>query len=279
MGRWHLFEFEDQAWFPDFFRNYLTDHLHYAVTHQRAFYPIAAKLSDVMRSIGEDRIVDIGSGGGGAIPQLLKILENEHNINVSAVLTDKYPHLESFQLLKDSSNGKIDFVPESVDATMFPKNLKGFRTLFTVLHHFHENAAKIIIKDAVENRAGIGVFEIQKRKLSAIVKLMIFLFMSCLCITPRLPRKSFARFFWTYIVPIGPAVMLWDGFASSMRTYSLSELRALTENLDEQNYHVEIGEMENTILNYPGLKFLEGERYTITYLIAYPEKIVSSHPV
>jgi hypothetical protein len=65
--------------------------------------------------------------------------------------------------------------------------------------------------------------------------------------------------FWTYLIPVVPLVSLLDGLVSCLRTYSVQELRQLTEGLDVKDHQWEIGEVKSTAGPIP-----------ITYLIGVP---------
>ncbi len=64
---------------------------------------------------------------------------------------------------------------------------------------------------------------------------------------------------WTYLIPVVPLVSFFDGLVSCLRTYSVQELRELSEGLDAKDYQWEIGERKSTAGPIP-----------ITYLIGVP---------
>ena len=50
------------------------------------------------------------------------------------------------------------------------------------------------------------------------------------------------RIIFTYLIPIVPLFVLWDGVVSSLRTYSVEEMKELTGELKgAENYAFEIG--------------------------------------
>jgi hypothetical protein len=59
-----------------------------------------------------------------------------------------------------------------------------------------------------------------------------------LAVTPAIRPFRWSRLFWTYLVPAVPAVVLFDGVVSCLRTYTPGELRALTRGLDADGYRV-----------------------------------------
>ena len=79
MGRIHLFELEDQPWFPSLLRDAGTAYLRKAaaLTGQPGF--MAPKLAELLRSSGARRLVDLCSGGGGPVPEILDELGLVHS--------------------------------------------------------------------------------------------------------------------------------------------------------------------------------------------------------
>lgn len=99
MGRIHLFEFEDLAWFPDFLRNYGTDFLQFLSNITNMFHPVIPILQKILEKSGTTQIIDLGSGGEGPIPKLNHILK-KHNPGLQILLTDYFPNIDSLELAK-----------------------------------------------------------------------------------------------------------------------------------------------------------------------------------
>ena len=67
MGRIHLFEFEDQEWFPDFLRNYGTDFLQFLSNKTKMYKAVIPILQKGLQKSNTNQIIDLGSGGGGGL--------------------------------------------------------------------------------------------------------------------------------------------------------------------------------------------------------------------
>ena len=65
MKRIHLFEFEDQKWFPGFLRDYGTDFLQFLSNKSKLFKPALPILEKGLERSDTQDIIDLGSGGGG----------------------------------------------------------------------------------------------------------------------------------------------------------------------------------------------------------------------
>ena len=79
--------------------------------------------------------------------------------------------------------------------------------------------------------------------------------------TPWIRPFRWSRLFWTYVVPIVPFVVLFDGVVSCLRTYRPQELREIIGKLTGSEYQWEVGEYLG-VLNST----------SITYLIGYQQE-------
>ena len=61
--RWHLFELEDQPWFPAAVRDLATDYLHFMETTFATHRPVVALLAEALRATNSDHVIDLCSGG------------------------------------------------------------------------------------------------------------------------------------------------------------------------------------------------------------------------
>lgn len=261
MSRLHVFEWEDQSWFPELFRNFITDHLVFHAS--RLFVPVVPKLTEAMKQTGHTKIIDLCSGAGGPLPALVPKCSEALGKAVTATLTDLFPNTEAFKRTKFESEGIIDYRQESTSAMDCPESLKGMRTIFTALHHFRPEDAKKILADAANKGVPIGAFEIQERNIPKLIIFPLVVFLSALILTPFVGRMTVGRFIFTYLIPLAPFFYTWDGVISCLRTYSPSELDELTKDLKYDAYQWESGQI-------PAVGHIGP--YNITYLIGIPSE-------
>lgn len=232
MARIHLFEFEDQVWFPSFLRNYVTDFLQFLSNKAKVYESVVDEIAEVTIRHGSNKIIDLGSGGGGGLLWLNEALQKKIP-SLKITLTDLYPNISAFEYTKSKSSA-IDYSKQPVDATDVPTNLVGFRTQFLSFHHFMPAQATQIIQNAVDSNQAIGIFEIQDRSLPSSF-LMLFSPLSVIIVTPMIKPFNLGRIIFTYLIPIIPLVVLWDGIVSCLRTYSVDELHGLISNVQNKD--------------------------------------------
>jgi len=239
MGRIHLFEFEDLSWFPDSLRNYGTDFLQFLSNKTKLFNPIAPIIIKGLEKSGGNEIIDLGSGGGGGYLSLNEELK-KFKPDVKILLTDFYPNKTAFEYTKCKTDN-IDYLLEPVDARNVPTKLKGLRTQFLSLHHFKPEDAKKILQNAVDTKSCIAIFEAQERSFASLLA-MFFSPISVLFTTPFIRPYKFGRIVFTYIIPIVPLFVMWDGIVSSLRTYSEKEMKELISSVENhESFDWEIG--------------------------------------
>jgi hypothetical protein len=257
MKRIHLFEFEDLTWFPQFLRNFVTDFLQYVSNKFDIYEPTVLLINRGLEKSETNTIIDIASGGGGGWLSLSKHLFAE-NKDLNIVLTDYFPNISAFKQTIEIGGNNFKFIEESVDACNLPAKLKGLRTQFLSFHHFPPEKAEMILQNAVDNNSPIAIFEAQERSFVCFAAMLISP-LNVLFSTFFIRPFSFLRFIFTYLIPIIPFVVLWDGIVSMLRTYSIKEMNQFIGNVkNSNNFDWEVDRIMNR-----GLPIL--------YLLGYPK--------
>lgn len=219
--------------------------------------PVVPVLEKALKHEGSDRIIDLASGGGGGLIWLNETLR-ENSPELKITLTDYYPNLSAFAYTKAQADN-FDYVEEPVNALQVPENLKGVRTQFLSLHHFKPSEARSILQNAVDAKSPIAIFEAQERSLPSVLA-MIFSPITVLLTTPFIRPFKPGRIIFTYLIPIVPLFVMWDGIVSSLRTYSVKEMEELIEGVDgKDSFDWEVKRVKSG----PGV---------ILYLLGLPKK-------
>jgi hypothetical protein len=255
-GGARFFEFHDQKWFPNDLRDGVTDGLQFTLSLGRVYRPIVPLLNKAVEASRAKRIVDLCSGGGGPWLWLCRLLRVSGGRNIEVCLTDKYPNIAAFENAKRKTGCRVTSNPGCVDAASLPGGLSGFRTIFTSFHHFTPDEAVAILQNAADDGQGIGVFEAAKRDPLTIL-LTVLTPVAGFLTAPFIRPFRVSRLFWTYVIPVIPFVLFFDGVVSCLRAYSQKELSLLVTQVRAGNYAWQIGEKT-------------GGFVPITFLIGYP---------
>jgi hypothetical protein len=258
--RIHLFEFEDQNWLPKAVRKGVTDYLRYVFKVLNFYSPAIPIIAEGLNKTNENCIIELCSGGGGPVETMQKKLFSLLNRKIKIILTDKYPNVSTYEYIKTKTNGDIDYISDSVDATKVHGEIKGFRTMFTAFHHFKPEEVIAILKNAVDQSAGIAIFDVGDKNFFTLFGNLILNPVTILLCTPFFRPFSFLRIFYTYLIPLIPFCAMWDGVVSMFRLYSVTDVIELTKQLNSENYTWKVGKVKSAM----GLRMF--------YLVGYPEK-------
>lgn len=235
MRRLQLFEILDQSWCPQAVRDGATDFLEFITNLTDLYSPVRPLLLGAIRESGSRSVVDLCSGGGGPwLSSGWRAARFSREWPLTVWLTDKFPSFVLKSRLNESEDS-LRLVDEPVDATAVPPELHGFRTIFASFHHFNDEAAVRLLEDAVSSGEGIGTAEVTSRTFKALA--VIFLMpWACLLMTPFVRPFRLSRLLFTYLVPLIPFTILWDGIVSCARTRTPQELEQLTAGLNQFNW-------------------------------------------
>ncbi len=254
MHRIHAVEMEDLPWVPAFMRDAITGFLQF-MSHKMDFYkPLAPILQRAYAQSQATGFLDLASGGGGPWLRMAEHLQAQDTA-FQVTLSDAYPnhrHLESTVAQAKAAGTEINYLSSPIDARNVPTEQDGFRTMFLSFHHFRPAQAQAILQDAVNQGRGIAIFEAQQRSISNLIQFAFSpLFM--LFVLPFL-KPNLKQVLCTYFIPLIPLMVGWDGCVSVLRTYTVDEMQAMVNALDQtETYDWQIGKNTETPVPLPYL--------------------------
>jgi hypothetical protein len=230
--RLQLFEILDQPWCPQTVRDGATDFLEFITNITDLYSPVRPLLLGAIRQSGSRSVVDLCSGGGGPwLSPSWRAARSSREWPLTVWLTDKFPSTVLRSRL-GKSDDSLRMINEPVDATAVPSELHGFRTIFASFHHFSDEAAMRLLEDAVAAGEGIATAEVTSRTFRALAVILLMPW-ACLVMIPFMRPFRLSRLLLTYLLPLIPFTILWDGLVSCVRTRTPQELRRLTTGLDQ----------------------------------------------
>jgi hypothetical protein len=241
MNRISLPEVEDSARLPSWLRDAMTGYLQVAIGLGKPYAVVAPTLASLIRTSGSDRVVDLAAGGGGPWPALLADLTSELGASPRVTLTDIQPNLSAAIELERLPG--MSYRREPVSALAVPRELQGARTMFTGLHHFDEGEVTAILRAAQQAKVPFFAAEATHRSVrgllvTALVPLLVLLLM------PKVRPRRLLPLLLTYLPPLLPVLIWWDGFASTLKSYRAEELQAIVSAIEEPGYTWRVMEMQ-----------------------------------
>jgi hypothetical protein len=227
----NLPELADQPWWPVWARDAMTGYLHEIITRAKPYSLVVPQLAGLLRETGTIHIIDLCSGAGGPWPSLRQDLENA-GVTVEVLCTDLAPNRAAAQRF-DGAEG-VRYYDVSVAATAVPAELKGARTMFSALHHFADADVREILTRAQEDRAPFAAFEATSRSWRGLLATLVIPF-AVLALMPLVRPLDWRALWLTYLPPVMPLAVWWDGVISTLRTARVEELRGIIATLPKAN--------------------------------------------
>lgn len=237
----------------------MTEYLSFVINKTGLFASNVSRLAAALDKTRAQALLDLCAGDGGLWASVQPLLSARTQVN-RILLTDLFPSPTArHAAITDST--LFEYVEEPVDALHVSPHLAGFRTLWNGFHHFSEPQAVQILSDAINAQTGIAIFEGTHRDLPSVLAMILLVPPLVLFVTPFIRPFRWSRLIFTYLIPVLPLAIGFDGAVSCLRVYSPDELRALIAQADpEHQFDWEIGEDK-----------VEKQAAVITYLIGTPK--------
>ncbi|KAF2708424.1 hypothetical protein K504DRAFT_527986 [Pleomassaria siparia CBS 279.74] len=219
-------------------------------------------------------VVDFCAGGGGPTPIFERLINARNRDDpdmrncapLQFMLTDLYPNVEAWreacsqsnnlsykadkvdatdppvELLSDGSDLKVSFVDEGLEGRH-----RIFRLFNLSFHHFDNHAAREILRSTLQTSDGFAIIELQDRRIGCIMMMLLNWILVFIFTLPWfLPFRGPWRRWWlnmkqlglTYIFPVLPLTLCWDGVASCLRTREFEEVMALVGEVEGVEPHI-----------------------------------------
>lgn len=255
LPRLQLFELEDQPWFPHLLRCGLTDYLAAIAERTRPYAAVLPSLTAAVAQAPDPLVRDFCSGGSGPWPALFPALVLAVP-GVQLELTDAYPNPQG--LARFPSTLAVTYRPTGLEAMSSWPEDAAVATFFSAFHHFAPAQATEILRQASVTRTPVAVFEVTQRSLKALA-VMCVAPIAVLVMTPMIRPARWWRLLFTYVVPLIPFAVWWDGLVSCWRTYHPDELIALAMRAAPSGMDWRVGEWSTP-----------GQPLPVTYLLGTP---------
>jgi hypothetical protein len=174
-----------------------------------------------------------------------RLLATEHGMTELALeLSDLYPNQSVARQVNAASDPRVRYLTEPVDATNVPAQRRGVRTMICSLHHLPPEVARATLANARDAAQPFLAFELSDNSLPRWSWWLAipFAFLAVFFVTPKVRPMTWQQLVFTYLVPVVPLFIAWDGAASNARTYTAEDLNELLAPLrDRKDYSWEVG--------------------------------------
>lgn len=241
MKRVHVPEIEDWRLTPRWLRDSLTRQIRVMCRVMGCEHAIASVLGDALVETSERHVVDMGSGAGGIMPEVLTALRARGGglEETRMTLSDRFPNREAIAAIDALAVDGLDYLGVPVDATNLEAAPDGVKTMINSFHHLRPREARAVLESAHASQTPILIFELADNRLPFLlwaVTLPLGLaitFAFSLLLTPFVRPLTARQLLFTYVVPLVPLMYAWDGQASYPRIYGPADVPTLTAGLGD----------------------------------------------
>jgi hypothetical protein len=235
MGRIHAFEFNDVAACPEFVRDSVVEILGHGLTALDFGEVIAPTFSRFVQQAQVSAVLDLASGTG--VPARL-ICDALGEAAPRFLLSDLFPNVPALRAAVAAHPTKLEACMTPVDATAVHADVAhDARTIINAFHHLRPSLAHAVLADAIAQRKAVFVYESFPPKLRRLAATLPALAPGVWLNPLRSRRAPALKGLFTYLLPLIPAVSLWDAVVSVLRIYSEPELRAMAQAAGGRDYH------------------------------------------
>jgi hypothetical protein len=195
------------------------------------------------------------AGSGGPLGHIEAYLRTWRQFRVKVTLSDLYP--DSSLVSHNGAQNAIHYWPDPVDATNTPAefNNAGLFTMHLSLHHMTPAFVRRILSNAVSHKRPIAIMEMQRRSICSLLQVAFGVVPAALLSVLVLPFSLY-RLFFTFVVPVIPFILLFDGCVSALRTYEPNEVQNIlvtVEGSSDYDWTFEVKNIPLTRVSYIGV--------------------------
>lgn len=232
--RLHLFEFEDQVWFPKILRDYQTGYIGFLASRANLYEAVP----EMLEKMSAAHIVDLASGAGTPAIAATEAIRQRGG---SLVLTDKFPNTEAMASVGVYNH--VVYRKEPLDVLKDPFPSGDTYTVFNAFHHFTDDEQLAILHKAKATGGSILVLEPLQRNLFTFLKVLLSTTLGPILLSPFIRPFTWSRMLFTYLIPIGIVVTLWDGIVSVMRSFSNRDCQKLKLQAKLSDLNLKVGKL------------------------------------
>jgi len=245
-----LFEFGDLDGVSDYYHIYLRRYLGFFYKLFGYYKLWVPGFSEFIKEVHSTKIMECCSGSGETLELIRSQLNGKEFEKVEFLLSDIQPHPEFVKNINQSADTSLRYIEQSVDVTEMKEEFNYPKIFINSFHHFSEDQVENIFKVNFEQGNEIIIMEYVRNSLMGYLSMLmgpviVFLTLPFVVKLKHLPIMAI----FTYLIPLFPLMMLWDGCVSCLHEYSERKLTKLVKELGYNNVQIKSSIKRNLL--YP----------------------------
>jgi len=244
-----LTEFGDLNWVPHIYHYYLRIYSLFFIRFIGYDKMWAKQTEAFLKRVKAKSVIEYGSGSGEPLLRTVSKIKSPALKSLNYTMSDLRPLPEFVDKVNNHLPENFSYIKEPVDASTH-RPQKGQAVVFiNSFHHLPPETAKRVIKNNLENGNEMLILEYVRNSFLAHVSMVFgpLIVMLTVPFVVKLKHLPIAILF-TYLIPIFPLMLLWDGLVSGLSAYNEKFFRNAIEDL---NCHAEVSTNIERSLLYP----------------------------
>jgi len=228
-----LFEFGDLAWVPHIYHYYLRVYLIFFIKFV-GYDKLWAKQTEAFIAQNESNsIMEYGSGSGEPLMRMVSQLNCDKAKSLSYTMSDLKPLPEFVNKVNNEAPNNFVYFESSVDAANHKPKDEQAVVFINSFHHLPPKVAHNVIKNNLENGNEMLILEYVRNNLLAYLSMLggVLIVLLTAPFISKLKHLPLTIIF-TYIIPLFPLMMLWDGLVSCRRAYNTKFFDKVIKEID-----------------------------------------------
>jgi len=228
-----LFEFGDLSWVPQIYHYYLRVYLIFFIKFVGYDKMWAKQTQTFIAQNDASSIMEYGSGSGEPLMRMVSQLNCEKAKSLSYTMSDIKPLPEFVNKVNTEAPDNFTYIETSIDAANNKPQDEQSVIFINSFHHLSPKVAHNVIKNNLENGNEMLILEYVRNNFLAYVSMLggVLIVLLTAPFVSKLKHLPLTIFF-TYIVPLFPLMMLWDGLISCRRAYSSDFFNNVAKEID-----------------------------------------------
>ena len=223
-------EFGDLSIVPDLYHVYLRRYLVFFYKVFGYYKLWVPAFSDFIANINSKKLMECCSGAGDPLVLIDSQLNKQRFADVSFLLSDIQPHSEFVDKFNKSDDARFRYIEQSIDVTKTKEEFNYPKIFINSFHHLSPVQVEGVLKENFDARNEIIIMEYVRNSFLGYLSMFVgpLVVLLTLPFIVRLKHLPVMVLF-TYIIPLFPLMMLWDGVVSCKHEYSVGRLKKIIE--------------------------------------------------
>ncbi len=240
-------ECNDSPHCPQFIRESILEVLGQSIRDAGVYEKLAPRFIEFCAEAQVKDVLELGAGSGESTAVFLDAIRQTNQSPPHVYISDLFPMVEVMARTCKRFPGVLTPITEPVDIGDLGDVVShDMHMVLSAFHHLDTGVARVFLQKVQEQKSAVFIAEPFTNSLRAFVPLFLHGFTGLARNGVFSSRMRLVKFFFTFLIPLIPMCLLWDGLISMIRMYSEEEFMAVVASLPDsgQSYLWQYEEVE-----------------------------------